>query len=119
MNIQSGDFYITSFIVMFSMVISLILIIILANWWKNRRSPLIVTMATVLDKRIEARNSRHKNITFGYTTHKIFIYYITFLLEGGTQIELRVNKLNYSEIQKGYNGKLTFQGTKYIKFEKF
>jgi len=38
------------------------------------------------DKRVETRNIRQKNISFGYKTQKTFIYYITFLLEDGTQL---------------------------------
>ncbi|MBC5580583.1 DUF2500 family protein [Anaerofilum sp. BX8] len=119
MYTQSGDFYITSFIVMFSMVIGLVLIIIIYNWWKNRCSPLIVTQATVTDKRIEEHYVRSKRSAgIGYRTRKVLIYYITFNLEGGENIELRTKEIVYSELQYNDCGKLTFKESKYINFEK-
>lgn len=115
---SSENFYIISFIVMFSIIIGLSLIIVVRQWWKNKRSPLIVTQSTISDKRIEEHYIRSKkNAGLGYWTRKVLIYYITFNLEGGEHIELRVNKLEYAELKKGASGKLTFQGTRYIGFE--
>ena len=115
---QSGNFYIISFIVMFSIIIGLSLIIVVRQWWKNKHSLLIVTQSTISDKRIEEHYIRSKRSEgLGYRTRKVLIYYITFDLEGGEHIELRVSKLEYAELEKGSSGKLTFQGTKYIGFE--
>ncbi len=58
-----GDFYMISFIIMFSIIIGLSIIIVIRQWWKNRCSPLIVTQATVLNKRIEEHYIRSKRTT--------------------------------------------------------
>ncbi len=102
---------------MFSIIIGLSLIIVVRQWWKNKHSPLIVTQATISDKRIEEHYIRSKrSASLGYRTRKVLIYYITFNLEGGEHIELRTNELVYSELENGDYGKLTFKGSKYIGF---
>ena len=114
---SSANFYTVSFIAMFCIVVGLSLIIVARQWWKNRHSPLIVTQATILDKRIEEHYIRSKrSASAGYRTRKVLIYYITFNLEGGEHIELRTNEQVYSKFQNGDCGKLTFKGSKYIEF---
>lgn len=109
--------YTISFIAMFCVIVGLSLIIVVRQWWKNRHSPLIVTQATILDKRIEEHYIRSKRSAgIGYRTRKVMIYYITFNLEGGEHIEFRINELVHSELKKGDCGKLTFRGSKYIGF---
>ncbi|MGN0569291.1 MAG: DUF2500 domain-containing protein [Candidatus Fimenecus sp.] len=116
---SSANFYMISFIVMFCIIIGLSLIIVIRQWWKNRHSPLIVTQATVIDKRIEEHYIRSKRSAgIGYRTRKLLIYYITFNLEGGENIELRTNEIEYSELQNDDYGKLTFKGSKYLGFIK-
>lgn len=115
---SSGDVYMISFIIMFSIIIGLSIIIVIRQWWKNRCSPLIVTQATVLNKRIEEHYIRSKrNAGIGMRTQKVLVYYIIFHLEGGERIELRVNNGEYMKLQKGQQGKLSFQGSKYLGFE--
>lgn len=114
---ESANFHTVSFIAMFCIIIGLSLIIVIRQWWKNRRSPLIVTQATVIDKRIEEHYIRSKRSAgIGYRTRKVLIYYITFNLEGGENIELRTNESSFLEFQKGDYGKLTFKGSKYLGF---
>lgn len=116
---QPGGFFIVSFISMFSIIIGLSLIVILRQWIKNRRSPRIVSVAIILNKHIEKQYiHRKRNASPGMHTRRMQIYYVLFKLESGEKIELRVNKIQYSELRKGYKGKLTFQGTKYIGFER-
>ncbi len=114
---SSANFYTISFIAMFCIIVGLSLIIVVRQWWKNRYSPLIVTQATILDKRIEKHYIRSKRSAgIGYRTRKVMIYYITFNLEGGEHIELRTDESVYSELQSGDYGKLTFKGSKYMGF---
>lgn len=116
---ESANFYTISFISMFCIIIGLSLIIVIRQWWKNRCSPLIVTQATVIDKRIEEHYIRSKRSAgIGYRTRKVRIYYITFNLEGGENIELRTNEIEYSELQYNDYGRLTFKGSKYMEFVK-
>lgn len=45
------------------------------------------------------------------------VFIIIFHLEGGERMELRVNNSEYVKLQKGQQGKLSFQGSKYLGFE--
>lgn len=118
MFLISENFIMLSFIIMFCAVILLSLVIVLWQWHKNKQSPLIVTQATVLTKRIEKHSRQTRNASgFGTRTHKFKLYYVTFQLEGGENIELLINVKVYNVIRKGQQGKLTFKGSKYLDFE--
>ena len=45
-------------------------------------------------------------------------YYVTFEVESGDRIELEVNGLEYGMLVEGDCGKLSFQGTRYLGFER-
>ena len=116
---SSENFYIIPFIILFAAIIGVSLIIIVAHWIKDRRSPRIVVQATISDKRIQKDYvSRLRNASPGTHLHRIITYYVIFDLETGEHIELRISKLKYAELKKGSSGKLTFQGTRYIGFER-
>ena len=116
---SSGNFYIILFIIPFVAIVGISIIFIVVHWIKNKRPPRIVVHSAISNKRIQMDNVyRLRNAAPGMRTHKLITYYVTFDLETGEQIELRVSKLKYSELRKGCKGKLTFQGTRYIGFEK-
>ena len=105
------DFLITCYIFLESLII-------LMQWLKNRRSPLIMTQAKVLDKHVQIQNIRRKRSSGpGYVKHKMYIYYVLFEIEGGDTLEFQVKKGEYMKIKKGQFGELTFQGKRYIKFD--
>ena len=113
------SFELVSFIVMFTIVIGLIAVIVVHQWIKDKRSPRVVTMATIADKPIKKQRVRTRlSSGFGYRVHYMNIYYVVFDLEGGERLELQVSKVKYNKLKKGAIGKLTFQGKKYIDFEK-
>ena len=45
-------------------------------------------------------------------------YYVTFEAESGDRTEFRVSGREYGSIAEGDQGKLTFQGTRYISFDR-
>ena len=45
-------------------------------------------------------------------------YYVTFEVESGDRIELVVPSSEYGFMVEGDQGKLTFQGTRYISFDR-
>ena len=111
-------FHIISSLLMFVSVIGLVVAVVLRQWIRDKNSPRIITRATVQDKVIgKQRIHRRKTAAPGMTTGIAIIYYVTFQLEDGECLKLRVSKSKYSELQKGSSGKLTFQGQKYISFE--
>ena len=44
-------------------------------------------------------------------------YFATFEFESGDRMELRIPSNQYGYIVDGDNGKLTFQGTRFLKYE--
>ncbi len=116
---NTETFELISFIVMFIIVFGFIIVIVSLQWIRNKRSPRVVTMATISAKTIdEYHTSEPFESGMGMKDEVLPIYYIIFSLEGGDSVKLRVSKLKYDKLKKGSTGKLTFQGEKYISFEK-
>ncbi|GAA6396132.1 DUF2500 domain-containing protein [Solibaculum mannosilyticum] len=111
------DVVLVSFFGMFAVVIGLILIVIILQWRRNKRLPKLVVNAEFLEKRIQkVRHSRRGKV--GYHTTYSRLYVSTFEVEGGEHITLFVKKPEYHKLKKGDTGKLSFQGTRYLGFEK-
>lgn len=117
---DAETFELISFIIMFSVVIGFIAVVVVRQWIKDKHSPRVVTLATITDKPIEKRRIRRPRTSSapGMKTHIMYIYYVIFDLEGGDHLKLQVSKAKYDKLKKGTTGKLTFQGKKYISFEK-
>lgn len=118
----NGDlmFYIIPFIIsiMFAFFI-LIFIKGIWQWNKNNNSPVLTVDAKIVTKRIEIShsgfNSNDNNIN---NTSTSTYYYITFQVDSGDRIEFHVESSEYGILVEGDIGKLTFQGTRYKKFER-
>ena len=80
------------------------------QWHKNNNSPTLTVNALIVDKR---SSSHHHH--GGATTHS---YHVTFQFESGDRLEMRVPRENYGVMVFGDRGKLTFQGTRFISFER-
>ena len=52
----------------------------------------------------------------GYHTTSSTTYYVTFQVESGDRIEMSVSGSEYGKLTEGDEGKLTFQGTRYLQF---
>ena len=50
--------------------------------------------------------------------HKHRIYYVTFQMESGDRMEFQVSGIEYGMLAEGDTGELTFQGTRYLAFER-
>ena len=46
------------------------------------------------------------------------IYYVTFQTERGDRMEFQVSGTEYGMLAEGDTGRLTFQGTRYLAFER-
>ena len=114
----------TIFGIMFSLVFVLVFgtfVVIavkgISQWNKNNHSPRLTVPATIVAKRTNV--SRHHNHGTGmhHTTHST-TYYVTFQVESGDRMELSVAGHEYGLLVEGDRGKLTFQGTRYLGFER-
>ena len=54
----------------------------------------------------------------GYDTSTFTSYYVTFQVESGDRMELEVDGSDYGMLVEGDIGKLSFQGTRYLGFER-
>ena len=83
--------------------------------FQNGDSPIRLTVpATVVAKRTEV--SRHH--TDNTMMHTFTTYYVTFQVESGDRMELEVDGSDYGMLVEGDFGKLSFQGTRYLGFER-
>lgn len=105
---------------MFTIVFLLMVILIgmqlvkgIGEWNKNNQSPKLTVPATVVAKRDYVTQHRHENHT-GRTTS----YYVTFQVESGDRMELRLSGTEYGQLAEGDTGRLSFQGTRYLGFER-
>ena len=106
--------------IMFTVMFLLAMGIIVSNlirsgkqWKKDNDSPRLTVPVTVVAKRhedIRRRNGKH-------TTHRTN-YYATFQFESGDRLELELEGNEYGLIVEGDRGNLTFQGSRFLKFER-
>ena len=95
----------------------------ISTWHKNNKSPRLKVAATIISKRTEVDHHRHANAgditgASGYSVHTSTTYYIGFEFETGDRLELKVPGSEYGILREGDTGKLMFQGTRYLGFER-
>ena len=86
------------------------------QWNKNNHSPRLTVPATVVAKRTNVSSHHHHN-NMHHTTHST-PYYVTFQVQSGDRMELHVTGQEYGLLVEGDQGSLTFQGTRYLGFER-
>ena len=89
----------------------------LSQWSKNNRSPRLTVNARVVAKRENVSVRHHHGNGTGHTT-RATTYYVTFQFDGGDRSELRLSGPEYGQLAEGDQGLLTFQGTRYLGFER-
>lgn len=108
------------FMILFIVVLSVMVAYVLFRWLKDKSSPKITTMAKIISK--ETHKIKHaSNRVAGIGRRKTYSdeYYITFQLEHNNTLKLFIRtEEEYEHLHEGDKGKLTFQGKRYINFEK-
>ena len=74
---------------------------------KNNASPRLTSEATVVTKRTHVRGDH------AHTT-----YFATFQFESGDRLELEIPRDRFGYLVEGDKGKLHFQGTRFLDFER-
>ncbi len=95
----------------------------IATWSKNNNSPRLTVSANVVAKRINTTHHNHGNISNvngmqGYHTTSATSYYVTFQVDSGDRMEFKISGSEYGVLLEGDSGKLSFQGSRYINFER-
>ena len=114
------------FPILFFVVLGMILYTFIRNirtWNQNNHSPRLTVPATVVAKRTDVSHSSSANAgdmsgAHGYDTSTFTSYYVTFQVESGDRMELTVSGSDYGMLVEGDIGKLSFQGTRYLGFER-
>ena len=85
----------------------------LARRKKDNESPRLTVPAVVVSRRTEYHSNAAQQSTMGRTS-----YYATFQVESGDRMEFEVDGSDYGLLVQGDIGKLSFQGTRYLGFER-
>ena len=94
-------------------------------WIRNNRSPVQTVAARVVSKRMKVTgygsrvmpghvSAMHMNGTSSMHTR----YFATFEMENGERVELSVNDAEYGMLAESDSGRLSFQGNRYLGFER-
>ncbi|MCF0117318.1 MAG: DUF2500 domain-containing protein [Bacilli bacterium] len=108
----------TLFTIFFLFVFGIILFSIIYSFGKhvkekkkNDNSPILDINATAVDKREKINGGQHCQVQVRY--------YVTFEFDNGERCELEVKSYDYSMIVKGDEGTLSFQGTRFLSFDRY
>ena len=85
------------------------------QWQKNNHSPRLTVEAKVVSKRTNyhSHSGTDHHVGHGHTT-----YYVTFEVASGDRMELNMSGTEYGLLVEGDWGDLTFQGTRYLSFQR-
>ena len=97
-------------LLIFAVVIGIFISVLVKNISRNRKdnnSPRLTVEATVVTKR-----------THVWGDHSHTNYYVTFQVPSGDRMELEIQSNQFGYLVEGDRGKLTFQGTRFLGFER-
>lgn len=117
----SGDGFFSIFFLLFIVAFVAILGMILVTFVRelsqrnrNNHSPRLTVEAAVVAKR-QNISHHHSGDHMSTTSSR---YYVTFQVESGDRMELQMTGSEYGMLAEGDRGRLTFQGTRYVSFER-
>ena len=104
--------------VMFLVVFVLILVKGVGQWNRNNHSPRLTVEATVVAKRQHTTHHHHGGVNDVHHTSSDTSYNATFQFESGDRLELHIQWNQFGYLGEGDRGRLTFQGTRFLGFER-
>ena len=90
----------------------------ISQWNKNNNSPRLTVPATVVAKRTNVSHHHHGGVNEHHHHHTSTTYYVTFEVQSGDRMELHMSGHEYGLLVEGDYGMLSFQGTRYLGFER-
>lgn len=112
----------TIFLVVFGVILAVIIGSRLYIWNKNNHSPRENGKAKVVTKRMKVSgmggHRMRTSVMMDTTSSTSTRYFVTFELENGKRLEFSVNDGEYGMLAEGDTGELTWQGTRYLGFER-
>ena len=122
MDIGFGfQIYQIMFLIVFGIAMSSVLMTTIRSmkeWNKNNHSPRLTVPATVVTKRTDVTRRRSGGTNGHHHYHTSTNYYVTFEVESGDRMELHLSGPEFGLLVEGDHGKLSFQGTRYLGFER-
>ena len=79
------------------------------QWNQDNHAPRLTVAASVVTKRSHTRYDEDQSFT---------TYYATFQFESGDRLEMRIPNHQIGYLVEGDRGQLTFQGTRFLSFER-
>lgn len=92
----------------------------IGTWNRNNASPRLTVPARVVTKRTSVTRRHHHHhggAGVGHITSST-CYYATFQVDSGDRMELAVSGPEYGMLAEGDQGNLTFQGTRFLSFQR-
>ena len=115
------DLFQIMFTLTFVLVISMFVVTAvrgIREWNNNNNSPRLTVPATVVAKRTNVSRHHHGGANGHHHHTTSTSYYVTFQVESGDRMELLVAGHEFGMLIEGDRGMLTFQGTRYLGFER-
>ena len=109
-------FFLVFFLVMSTFVVTIGKSVL--QWNKNNHAPRLTVPATIVAKRTNHTRHHHSGAGNHHHYHTSTTYYVTFQVESGDRMELNLEGSEYGLLIEGDRGNLTFQGTRYLGFER-
>ena len=114
--------------VLFGVVFAVVFVCVLVMWFtmirtvrrtvrQNDRSPRLTVEATVVGRRTDVSHY-HRGDVSAHSVSSYSTYYVTFEVESGDRMELCVSGQEYGMLIEGDRGRLTFQGTRFLDFQR-
>lgn len=110
------DFFPIIFVLMFALVLGVFIMSFvrgISEWNSNNKSPRLSVPAKVVAKRDHVRHTNRNGHVSRSST-----YYVTFEFESTDRLELNVPSSEFGMLVEGDTGTLSFQGTRYLSFER-
>lgn len=108
----------TIIFLLFVITFGMILVKGISEWNKNNHSPRLTVPATVVAKRTNVSRHRSGGANGHHHHHTSTSYYVTFEVESGDRMELHLTGQEYGLLVEGDKGNLSFQGTRYLGFDR-
>ena len=115
------DMFSIMFTIVFMIVIGTFIVTAvrgIGQWNKNNNSPRLTVPATVVSKRTKISHHHHNGVDYHHQYRSSTTYYITFQVESGDRMEFHVTGQEYGMLIEGDQGMLSFQGTRYLGFQR-
>lgn len=88
------------------------------QWRHNNAQPVLTVDAVVVSKRMEVSHHHHDAGAHVEHMHTSTTYFATFQVSSGDRMEFLVGGREYGFLAEGDCGQLTFQGTRYMGFQR-